>query len=213
MRMQTSAEMTPAAWAMGARNAGITTLAILVVMGILTALITLTTKQSIASSSRYMVVALLGIAQIAFYYDQIRGWQMKGQVEFDCGARPNRWLHILVTILIVPQIFAGAWDWLTGDDPVIRIVVALSVAAFYLMMAFGRLMVCTNGIWGYNTLIRWEKIKAYHWEEHTLIFETHTRFPLFGKGAVPFPPECKPSIEAFLYENVDRPRAGDRDES
>jgi hypothetical protein len=126
----------------------------------------------------------------------------RGRVILDCGPRPMRWLFI------VGSVFCG-WVATTGSGtmgsvfPAAGYLVPALFAAFYLLMAFGRLQVVENGVWCYTGLMRWEKIASYHWSnDSTLSFRTTGPMKFLNRGAIPVPGEHRDAIDAAWRSHV-----------
>ena len=84
------------------------------------------------------------------------------------------------------------------------IFIGVSVAIYYLLMAFGRLQVRDKGILVYADLIRWERIESFDWvygneKMYTLKFKLAGRSPSFLRnGALSIPVEKKNELEEIL---------------
>ena len=64
-------------------------------------------------------------------------------------------------------------------------------------MATGRFQVRENGIWGYWSLILWDKIGFYHWaDDSTLVIRPKSTVRL--TAALPAPPEQRQAVDELL---------------
>jgi hypothetical protein len=78
------------------------------------------------------------------------------------------------------------------------------VFAFYwVFMANTKLALYEHGIWAYTGLIRWDRINDYSWKNgNTLIFVTNRRLPMFGRGALPIPPQQVDEFKQLLDQHI-----------
>lgn len=196
------AQMSTAAWNTGARTAGIVFVILLGLMALGTAVVRLVTHYSIYSSVVIVVLVFL-FASIAFFLvNRLRDGSARGDLVLECGVRPMRWLFIVNACVFFLVIMIGDWDAQVGHSLLLRITLACSFAAVYLLEAFGHLQLYTNGIWLYNRLLPWNRINSYHWEGTTLMLEFRGLFQLTWNSALPFPAEVKDAVEAILHQQL-----------
>ena len=102
-----------------------------------------------AMSAFYVVLHVLFIAI------WLRARSCAGRTELDCGANPLKLTYLLlgaswgfVAVLSTVAIAVAAFLGKKGLEPFIVIALGLAtVPSFCLIMAFGRLRICENGIW------------------------------------------------------------------
>jgi hypothetical protein len=81
-------------------------------------------------------------------------------------------------------------------------VFAISFAAYWLIMASGRLQIRRDGLWQYWGLLRWDKIESCRWGgDSTLLVQAKSPLPFLGRGALPVPPEDKQAVDALLQKH------------
>ena len=142
-----------------------------------------------------LVVWLLGI--------WVYGKKSGGPVLIDCGAHPGK--NMLFVCFICVLIIGGSEDAATFLDRHFQIGISIAVAAFFFIIAFGRLQIRQNGIWAYASLIEWNKVKRYYWEgetDCTLLVETKKLIPIpILRSALPVPTEHKDSVDRLLAKH------------
>jgi hypothetical protein len=78
----------------------------------------------------------------------------------------------------------------------------VSFGVFWLIMAGGRLQVRENGVWQFCGLLRWDKIKSYHWaDDCTLLVRARGPVAFLRRGALPVPPEYKDAFDQLLQKH------------
>ena len=196
------AQMSATGWGTGALNVGIEVIKVLSFLMLLAFAISFITHQSFWQSFNVGFLIFWCGSLLLMLVGFQRDRSAKGPVEIDCGHPPMRWLFILNAVLL-PFIILGRSYPLPSNFIGLRIGVAFSFALFYLFQAFGRLQICTEGIWGYNGLLRWQQIKSYQWKDSTLVIFVNAKLPFLGRGALDFPPECTAVIDAILHRQLD----------
>lgn len=193
------AHMTPTAWGQGFKNALICGIGFLVFWCAIGAAISLIFDQPRVESFGFAFAVFWGFIFLAFLATWFYGWTVAGPVLLDCGPHPTRSLFLMEAVFFLILGLAGGLAT-TSVATVFGIagpVFGVSFAAYWLIMATGRLQVCENGIWQYWSLLRWEKIGSYHWaNDSTLLLRPKSFFGL--QGALPVPPEHRQAVSELL---------------
>lgn len=195
------AQMSGAAYEAGFRNAGIVTAWVIPAYILLILFFHFLLQQSLLIAVRNS----LGVSWVAgiifFTAGHLHGKLTRGAVLLDCGYRPRRWVFFLNAVLFPVIIFTNSH--LLGNISIaVKLTFAAPFSAFYLIMGLGRMKLCTHGIWIYQELIKWERIKSYQWQENSLWVEYHSKGPFPAKGVLTFPPDCKWSVDLILQEHL-----------
>jgi len=143
----------------------------------------------------------LTAALLYFQVAHLRMRFIRGTVLLDCGYRPMMWVFIFSALFLL-YIIIWRNDILGSLPIVIKIVLTILFSAFYLIMGLGRMKLCANGIWIYQELIKWERIKYCEWQGNDLLVEYHTKWPFPAKGVISFPPDCKWSADLIMHEHL-----------
>ena len=167
------------------------------------------TRLSFSDSFSLSLDIFVTIAFGGFFLSWFRGRAKAGTVLLDAGGYPQRWLLLLCIVwfslsalldLFYFQPPYSRGDFIGSFSPFIKLLF-VTVFAF---LAFGRLQICENGIWGYSRLIRWEHISAYSWADtFTLILETND-WSSFMKGGFVIPPEHREAFSEQLLQHVNQ---------
>lgn len=192
--------MESTAWQMGMRNAGITGIALLLFFTLTMVLIWLVSHKSLQAIFPFIFALYLLATSACFYFYYVICLRKRGSVVYDCGYRSQRRSFLVSAFLLSLCCLTGAWHHITGPTWGMRIFFAVDIGSFYLLSAMGRMQICSHGIWAYTNLIKWQRIKTYRWNGNTLLLEYHTKWPLFGKGAISVSPQSKDVVETLLKD-------------
>jgi len=194
------AKMTATAWERGFRNMLICGMGVMVSYAVIMAVIALFFPESTGDAFGIAVTVLWIIALLAFLAAWVYGRATAGPVLLDCGPHPTRWLFLMLAVM---PIFMAVNGWHSGKSaatlfgtsgPIFRI----SFAAFWLVLATGRLQVRENGLWQYWSLLRWGRIDSYEWaEDSTLLLKAKGVLALL-QGALPVPTEHRQAVTELL---------------
>jgi len=194
--------MTATAWGQGAKNAVICGIAVLVFSCVMAAAVSVISHQPISDSFGAAFAVLWILSLLAFLGTWLYGRMTAGRLLLDCGPQPMRTLFLIVAglYLIMGSMERGAAPPLSSAFPIPRLMFDVSFAGFCLILATGRLQLRENGIWGYSSLLRWDRIGSYRWaNDSTLV--VRRRGPLgFFKGALAVPPEHREAVEGLLRQ-------------
>ncbi len=198
------ARMTPTAWGRGATNALICGLICLVCWLLVAVLISSVFHRSLSDSSWLAFAILWGLIFLLFLGTWLFGLNAGGRVLLDCGPHPTRVLFLFNAALWLVMGLTGVMTFgsLFGSLRLFSPMCGASFAVYFLIMATGRLQIREGGLWQYWGLLRWDKIESLQWSgDFTLLVKGKTRFPLFGRGALPVPPEQKQAVEELLQKH------------
>jgi hypothetical protein len=208
------ANMTATAWGQGCRNALIVGLGLLVVWGALAAAVVWVFEQPVFAAFGMAGAAICSVTLVLFLVSWLHGRRAGGRVLLDCGPHPTRALFLLQAVLFLVMALLNG---LTATAGIIRgldegplsntfgigwSLMLLAFVPYWLIMWGGRLQVREHGIWSYWGLLRWGKIRSYHWaNDSTLIVKA--KGPLsFLQGALPVAPEQRAVFEEQLAKRV-----------
>jgi len=192
--------MTATAWAQGAKNALICGVGLLIVWLPLAVVLWLISGQGILESFGLAWALLSGLIFLVFLGTWLYGRNTGGRVLLDCGPHPTKTLFLInASLFLIMGLTSGLATSFFG---IAGPVFGVSFAAYWLIMATGRLQVRESGMWLYWSLLRWGKIGSYRWvTDSTLLVRANgTLSPLF-QGALPVPPEHQQAVEEFLAEH------------
>ena len=151
---------------------------------------------------------LLCVTFSAFFLSCCYGRLIAGELLLDCGPHPARGMFLVTAVIFG---IVSALSFVTQTE-----ILGLGFACFFavfglywLVISTGRLQIRTNGIWQYWGLLRWHKIRHFHWEgvaDSTLCLQTHSLLPMLGKGALPVSKMQHSEIDNLLrtYVNANR---------
>lgn len=202
--------MTQASWKRGFMNAAIGA----ILMYGFVALVTIGCNTVLHWDVWTLVFSLFGIisilAYIAMFISWLVGRKAAGALLLDCGPHPAKKLFLSLAAF---WIFSSVLSWFVrhGDAQMIFKAWGMSFGCYWLFMSTGRLQIRENGIWQYWSLLRWEKVKSYHWKgktDATLMIQTKAYFSFMGRGAVPVAIEQKDAVNDLLMEHVSVARIG-----
>lgn len=161
-----------------------------------------------------LAVASVGIAFGLVFFLSIPGvivswvWgrASSGAVLLDCGPHPTRVLFIMNAVFMALSgcgVLGSVPDMAGG----VGSLLLFSFACYWGLMASGRLQVCENGLWQYWSLLKWGKIKSYHWKgqsDATLMVQTTNRFAFLGRGALPVRKEFQQAVDELVQRKLNQ---------
>ena len=200
--------MTEAAAARGRKN-GIATM---IVMYPVVAAIGLAISTWFDISLMLVVVGLfIGLFAISFVVlivSQAGGQTSAGNVLLECGPHPAAKMSRKASVVVF--LMAGGFTvfsvfWATNLFGIVFSAFLFGFALFWLFLSKGRLKICENGIFLYYSLLRWDRIKNYHWEgtdDATLMLQSKARLTFLSHSAVPVAIEQKAAVDALLKQHL-----------
>ena len=197
-------KMTSTAYGQGVKNALVCGIGFLAVWLVAGGAVWQMTGRSLAASFGLGFALLWGLVFAWFVAAWLYGRQAGGRVLLDCGPTPSRKLFLVNAGL---ALILGLKYGLDGGSaakmfgPAALVLFGVSYSVYSLIMAGGRLQVRENGLWQYCGLLRWGKVKSYHWaDDGTLLLQS--RGPSsFLRGAFPVPPEHKDVFDQLLRKH------------
>lgn len=192
------AQMTPTAWGQGVKNALICGAAVLVLSALGAALVLIFLEQPIFYSFVIAFAVLWGLVALAFLGTWLYGRGAGGGVLLDCGPIPMRHLFLMNAVLFPVM---GLTSAATSESKAVAISSAvfwILFAAYWLIMATGRLQVRENGILRYCSLLRWGRIASYRWANDSTLLVKGKGLLSWFEGALPVPPEQKQAFQELL---------------
>ncbi|MHB0939422.1 MAG: hypothetical protein ACYDCO_26920 [Armatimonadota bacterium] len=195
------AQMSPAAWGAGCRNAGIVSIGLLFAYVLLILAFHFLLDQSWLYAFRNSMGVVWAVSFVGFFVQYLRGWLARGDVLLNCGSRPMRFMFFF-NACVFPYIILSSTSFFTDIPLAMKIVLAASFVVFYLVMGLGRMQLCEHGIWTYAELVKWERIKSYHWEDASLFVEYRSKTPIPAKGVLSFPPDRVQVVDFILREQL-----------
>lgn len=144
-------------------------------------------------------------------FDSLFGWlvpkQKTGQVLLNVAYIPGSWFFFGAGIFDIYVALRDAYElFVLGnrrhsyDD---FIVFGLCIGILFVILSFGRVKICQNGILASLNLISWGRIEAVEWVEgrksHTLKVKARGKAPaILRLFTFPIPIEKKTQVEALL---------------
>ena len=194
------AKMTATAWVRGFSNMIVCGVAVLVGYAVVMAVLVMVFQETAGDAFGVAVTALGFFFLAGFLAAWIYGWATSGAVLLDCGPHPARELFLALAVM---HLFMGVNGWYSGKSAASGFGVSGPVflvlfAAFWLVMATGRLQIRQNGIWQYWSLLRWGKIGSWQWAEDSTLLVNTRGFSILSKGALPVPPERRQAVTELL---------------
>ncbi|MFN8414451.1 MAG: hypothetical protein U0Z26_18875 [Anaerolineales bacterium] len=196
-------------WLQGMKNAFFTSLAMLAVVGLISAIPIL----GFSSSTRNSLAISFGIIWsgifLWFFLNLFSFRQKAGQVLLDVAPIQNGWLFFVTGIIMIILGFSGFADFLGKDTKyswLISVGVGLFSGVYALIMSFSRIQIYENGILAYIDLIKWSKIEAYEWiddngKSFTLKLKYKGKMPIILRsGAVPVPTDKRAQLFSLLKQ-------------
>ena len=203
-------KMSSAAGRLGATNALICGVVLLLAWLALAFVFSLTLQQSFAASLIVSASAVWALVFLGVLVQWLHGRRVRGRILLDCGPLPARRLFLFFFALSVFDGFCSVSGGILALDrfSIARLAFAsaLGLCCLFmgfccLFMAFGRLQVCEHGIWLYSSLLRWSKIGSYRWaDDSTLWVASSGRLSFFRRGALFFPAEQKQALDSLLAQ-------------
>ena len=197
------ARMTAAARRQSMKNSLVYLGGILVVWLAVAFVVSLLLGESMRASFATSGPVLAGLTLVWLLCVWTHGKKSGGPLVLDCGAHPGK--KMLFFCFICVLIIGGREDSATFLDRRFEIGINIALAAFFFILAFGRLQIRQNGIWAYASLIAWDKVKRYYWEgetDCTLLVETKKLIPIpILRSALPVPTEHKDSVDRLLAKH------------
>lgn len=201
--------LTKAAWWQGAKNGLMCTIVSAIVWFTMHSLISYFTGWSDFICNLYAFVALMILSFVTMLVGGIRARYQRGEFLQDFGGNPGKWAFYLNAVIF---LILGTVQLI--DTPAFGkagFVFQFVMVSFFLFMGFTRLLIYENGIWAYTSLIRWEKIKTYSWQNgNTFMFETSRRFPTLARGAIPIPMHRLEEFKELLEQHLPLDPQGQR---
>lgn len=197
------AQMTATAWDQGIKNALLCGIGVVVSWCIIAVAVWQFSGQPLLDSFGVAFAVLWGLTFLVFLGTWLYGRTTAGRVLLDCGPHQTRWLFLINAILfLVMGVLGGSWATSVSKAfGIVGPVFGMSFAAYWLVMASGRLQVRESGIWAYWGLLRWAKIGSYRWaDDSTLVVRSKVAFSLM-QGALPVPTEHRQSVDGFLNKH------------
>lgn len=186
-----AAKMTAEMWQIGARNALIAGLTILVLMGLGTLAVTKLSDRSFKDALS-ITFGLFWITVLTnFLISWIWGRSVSGKLVLDCGPSPSRATAFFAAAMFVVSGLIY-FEQPNGAPPGYKFW--FSFALFYLIMGLSRVQIRENGIWQGGSLMKWGKILAFEWNGQTqgaVKVQLRSRFPFAGRGVLLIPDEHK----------------------
>jgi len=147
-----------------------------------------------------LVVVLALLLTLGIWMSNLRG---RGRVLIDFGPDRMRAFFLAVGILcFVSAILSGVSAVMNSSLPWSTVMLAplqLALAAQFLVRGMSRVKITENGIWQNLSLLRWEKIGSYRWENDSTLVAINGQGPLSVKLLVP--PEHKRAVEQILTQH------------
>ncbi len=194
------AKMKSTAWEQGFWNLPICAVGVLVFHAIITVVVALVFHKSAGDAIAIAYTVLWVFFDLAFLAACIYGRATAGPVLLDCGRHPIRLLFLIAAIILLLDGVAG---WISGRSSaawygVSGPVFLISFAAFFFIIATGRLQVREKGLWQYWGLLRWSKIGSYHWDDDSNLLLRPKGFLGLLRGALFVPPKHKQAVAELL---------------
>lgn len=142
----------------GARNALIAGLLLLVLMLGTALVLSLLSAQSIEDALGTSTKLIWFLVFAIFIYTWIWGRSASGYLVLDCGPAPNRIVYWVAASMFV---LCGLLNMQPSNSLPLEYTFWFSCALFYVMMGLGRVEIRENGIWLGACLFKWRKIQSY----------------------------------------------------
>jgi len=190
-RCTVPARMTWTAYKQGLRNALVCVVLVLIVWLAIAGILALALRRDVAEELSPSFAVLWVSVLVAFAAEWIYGRVKGGRILLDCGPHPARWLFLFNAVLF---LFIGIGHESSGHP--LQATQLLSFSVYWLVLGSGHLQVRENGIWRYAGLLRWDRVKSYHW-----LVDSSLRIKSKGsllQAALPVPPERKQAVSELL---------------
>ncbi len=186
-----AAKMTAEMWRIGARNASIVGLIIVVLMWGGTLAVSFLSGQSFADALG-TVFELFWIAAFTnFFISWVWGRSVYGRLVLDCGPSPGRAISFFAAAMFT---MSGLINLAQSNGGPIGYKFWFSGALLYVMLGLNRVQIRENGIWQGGSLMKWGKILAFEWNgqaQGAIKVQLRSRFPFTGRGVLLIPDEHK----------------------
>ena len=197
------AQLTSAVQRQGLKNALICGIVVLVLWLALTVALTSLTERPLIASLATSLALIWGTTFPLLVGIWLYSLSTRGPVLLDCGAHPHRRRFLAIAVI---ALLAGLSGGLSATPNLFfGPPFALSFAAFWLIVATGRLQVRQNGLWCYWSLLRWQKIRSYHWEPDASLMLRATSV-LSLPGGISVPPHHREQFEALFLKHLSQAR-------
>ena len=163
-------------------------------------LISLVTSWSYWRTFNIVIVSLLTLLILTILVQLLFIKPRAGQILLDAGPYPQWRLYVFIASL---WLVAAVLDMDFSQG--VRVFVqsqafSLLLAAFYILLSFGRLRVYQRGIWLYTGLLPWHKIRSYRWIRGKLYFETRG-IQFWTQSSCTMPEKHVEAFETYLLEH------------
>ena len=192
-------QFTSTAQSQGRRNLLICAIGSLVVWLAITAAVSYLTGRTFVGSFELSFALIGGAVFLLFIGTWLYGLSTRGPVVLDCGPHPHRRNFVAMAVISVVAALAGGPAATTSSSLLVAASPFFGIcsAAFWLVIATGRLQVHENGLWIYWNLVQWRKIRSYLWApDATLMYKARFR------GAIPVPEEHRKSFDTLLAKHL-----------
>jgi hypothetical protein len=190
--------MTSTTYVQGCRNALICSAGLAVAWLSLAVVLSLILGRTVVACWGLSFAWIWAAIFVTFAATWLYGRKAAGRVLLNCGAHPTWWLFLAIGLLMaINGISRGS-----GAGSSFKVLETVASSVTFLFFAMGRLQVRENGIWGYWGLLRWSKIKSYHWAVDSTLFINGKGFAsLLGlRAALPVPPKQKQAVDDLLNQ-------------
>ena len=189
------AEMSPAARRQGIKNALVVVIVSQGVFWLAALGFAVVLGRSWGESLLLALAALVGAVYLSCLWSWFRGRRQAGSVLLDCGpSATRRW-----------TLISAAWFFVLGmamtPSDFMNILGAFCIlqAIVMTLLAFRHLQLREHGLWDGMSLLPWDKIESYWWDDdRTLMLATKRRRWLLKKGAILVPAELRESVDRLL---------------
>ena len=186
-----AARMTSEMWKIGARNALIVGLMILVLMGGGTVAVSFLSEQSFAHALGTVFEVFWIAAFTNFFISWVWGRSVYGTLVLDCGPGPSRALYFFTAAM---SVVTGLIFLVQSNGAPLGYNFSFSAALFYTIAGLSRIQIRENGIWQGGSLMKWEKILAFEWngqDQGVIKVQLRSKFSFTGRGVLLIPDEHK----------------------
>jgi len=166
----------------------------------LTGLLSLVPSQSFSDASANSLFILTWIALIGVFATWAHGQSNRGSTLLDCGPPPTRWALVFSVFFWSSLALGSAYGKpsFLGGDSLEKALMYASLTLVFLTAAQGRIQFSKHGLWTYASLVRWERIESYCWEDkYTLFIKLRNRL-IFKRRAIPIPPHFRDEVTSIL---------------
>jgi hypothetical protein len=195
----------PTPQALGFRNAAWMAVFVLPPLFFLAAALEGLPGLGLQAAAEYVVVGAMALGMVLGAFVLATQYRARGGLIQDCGPHPIRWFFLGFggfSLLMGHILIAGSQVF--GSGASINHIGVLFMGVFALALAFGRLQVVTNGIWGFWGLKRWDQMAGYRWgPKGMLLLEARRGFPFpwVRTGGILVPEAQRETVEHALRRN------------